>query len=355
MADVAGAEPEPDAEAPARRAPEIAVRARSPLGAGTVHPKSLVREALGIGQSEASTAEVVERNVTRERRHVATRRTDVIAREESARLCRQNEDVSGGLRVEQEERLLGCAEELLVLRTNLPLGVVVEARGNLLEHVEQVTHGDVERLPACRRLLDEPNDRLELGEDDETAVHALGEHETATAVRLGAVVAHVLARPVAHVVALDERLDVREVESGEVELQDRSAIERGLGLPTRRIHAVRTLGALGRVRTGVARVHDHDPVSLLLRGFGHHSLVHELTDERGVAGTTQPGRVIGRPASLIRNDVDDGRELGECNLLERRCHVALPFLAVMHVSRVDGTTRRCGICLLKTALLKPII
>ncbi|MDQ5919906.1 MAG: hypothetical protein QG668_634 [Patescibacteria group bacterium] len=331
VADAARAEPTLAAvEARARSDAEPPAGARRPLAAGAVREERALHEALGVARHEAQVREVVGGHVALERFHVTDRRTNGVAREHGARLEGQDEHVPGRLRIELGEVLGRCFEQTLVLRPDVAVGPVLEVRVDLLEHAEDVLDGDVQRLPVLLGLADALEYGVELREDDESAVGVFGQDERALTYREGAVsdggftiTGHVA------IVPLGQRLDVTEVDAGEVRSESVTTLESRPATPVL-VAPVRALAALARPLTRVAGIDDLDPVRslfdcALLSDLFADLRVDEGGHERGVGAVaaSHPCRVVGRPA-LARPGAQSRVEFGMHDLIDRRHHDGLP-------------------------------
>ncbi len=132
--DIARVEVEPEAvDVQARRVVEIAVGARSPLDSSAIRYERAVRETFRIGEREAEVGHVISGDVVPERVHVTDRGTHAVAREERPGVERLYEHVTGRFGVERDEELPRDIEQALVLGADLPFGVIIEARMQLLE------------------------------------------------------------------------------------------------------------------------------------------------------------------------------------------------------------------------------
>ncbi len=178
-----------------------------------------------------------------ERFHVETRRTDAVAGEECTRVKGLDVDVPRGLCVDLGKNSLGEGEQALELWPDPAIGAVTEVWGQLLDHAEQVLHGDVERFPSLRGLTHTLEDGLELREDDESAVCMLREHEPTLVLRRNAVVAGHFARDV-RVEALNQLFNVAKVQPREMRFEDICALDGRPRCPLSRVRPVRPLGTL---------------------------------------------------------------------------------------------------------------
>ncbi len=310
-----------------RRTAEVAVGIGSPLDARAVREQRAVRDALGVADGSTEVHDVGRGEVRLERLHVTTRRTHTVSSEESAGVERLDQNIARGLRIELGEHLRGELKHVLVLGSDLAVGRIVEVREDLLEHAEDVLHGDVVGLPALLRLLDALHDRRELRPDEQATVRVLRQHELAPVLRYVAVATfRRLGRGDVHVETLGERLDVAEVDARECRGEVLGTLHGRVGRPPRGVPPVRALTAFARERAGIARVDDDDAVGLfgraLLGVLDPHLLVHEgdeLASIRLVGPATHPIRVVGVDADLCE-DSEGGGQVSETNLVDRRSH-----------------------------------
>lgn len=324
VVDVVRVELEPAVvDVQARRVAEVAVRVRSPLGTGAVREERIIRETLPIANTTTEVRECVRRDMELESCHVAARRTDTVSREERTGLVRKHEHVARGLCIELRQPLRGEREQAQVFGADLPPEIVLEARVQFLEDAEDVLQRDVRDVPALLRLLQALRGRVELRNDEETAVCILRKNElTPFSMR----------RP--HVIALREFLDVTEVDAGKEWLEDIPTLESGLGRPSGRVGQVRTTAPLlFRRTTVVAGVHDDDAVRLFggtaaLGLVGRRRLevsaqcVQHHARENGLLVGLDEINLFGRHARLVESTIE-GIQLS-CSDREQLRHVATP-------------------------------
>ncbi len=321
VADVVRVEPTlADVEVHIRSAVELPVGARRPLAAGAVREERTLHEALGVAHHQGEVREVVGGHVALEGLHVTDRRANGVAREHGARLEGQDEHVPGRLRVELGEVLRGRLEQALVLRPDIAVSRVREVRVDLLEHAEDVLDGDVQRLPVLLGRADALEHRLELREDDKSAVGVRVEDELALALGRGAVAAFGRFARDVRVVALSDRFDVIPVELTEVRHEGVTALDGRLGRPVL-VPPVRALAALACPPAGVTGVHDLDPVGILggplLRDLLGEPAVHHHAQARGVVTTAEQVPVVARPLAGVGTRGVRGSEQISRHLLER--------------------------------------
>ncbi len=231
--DAARAEHEPAVfEAPVWGVGEKTGRARSPFGTSTVCDKRSSRKSKGIGDGEASVREVSRGHVVLECFHMPTRRTHAVAGEERTRVEWLDVDVPRGVRVDLGKKRLGENEQLFVLRADLAIGAIMEVWEQLLDHAEQVLHGEFEWFPSLRGLTHALENSLELRENEESGIGVLRKHELALVLGHLVVASGHFARD-ATVEAINQRFDMAEVQPTEMRFEDICTIDGGLRCPCR--------------------------------------------------------------------------------------------------------------------------